>query len=333
MDKLAVVILNYNGCSFLEQFLAGVCVNSHPYPVVVIDNASTDGSQAYLAQNHPDIKTIQLEKNYGYSGGYNLGLKEVQAEYYILLNSDVEVTPNWITPLVSYMDAHAEVAICQPKIKSWQDRTKFDYAGAAGGYLDPLGYPFCRGRIFHTLENDLGQYDDTRNVFWAGGACILVRSQVYKELDGFDVDFFAHMEEIDLCWRCLSSGHQVAYVGDSTVYHIGGGTLSATSPFKTFLNFRNGISMLLKNLPMMQWWKIVIRLMLDGVALLRFLLLGQWAHAWSIVKAEASFVSRIPRILNKRRRDSKPVKLYNKMIVWEYFVKRRKTFQELTKPS
>ena len=330
MDKVAVVILNYNGRSLLERFLTQVRTHSHPYKVIIIDNASTDDSLDYLNHHHPDLQVIALDQNYGFSGGYNRGLKQVQAEYYILLNSDVEVTAHWIEPLLDYMEQNPNTGICQPKICSLQDRGKFDYAGAAGGYLDGLGYPFCRGRLFHTIEEDLGQYNDTCAIFWAGGACILVRSQVYEHLHGFDEDFFAHMEEIDLCWRAGSAGFEVAYVGTSTVYHLGGGTLHSTSTFKTFLNFRNGITMLLKNLPFTQWWKLPIRLFLDGVALLRFLFNGQWTHAWAVVKAEASFLWTIPKTLSKRTSANAPMKLYNKVIVWEYFVRGRRTFGELT---
>jgi len=329
MDKVAVVILNYNGHSFLEQFLTKVREYSQPHKVVVIDNASTDESLKYLKIHHPDLDVVVLDKNYGFSGGYNRGLAQIQAELFILLNSDVEVSANWIEPLVKYMDQHPQTGICQPKILSLQNRQRFDYAGAAGGYLDTLGYPFCRGRVFDTIEEDRGQYDDTRDIFWAGGACIMVRAQLFQKLGGLDEDFFAHMEEIDLCWRSQRQGYQVAYVSQSVVYHVGGGTLKASSPFKTYLNFRNGITMLLKNLPLTQWWKIPLRLVLDGMAMIRFLLQGQWTHAWSVVRAEASFLWQIPKIINKRTKGAYAVKLYNKMIVWEYFVKGHKTFKEL----
>ena len=248
--KTAIVILNWNGRKMLEQYLPSVLEYSCDEAMVVVaDNASTDDSLAFLNARYPQIQTIVLDQNYGFAEGYNRALKQVEAEYYVLLNSDVEVTPHWLSPLIAYMDSHVEVAACQPKLLSYVNKEKFEYAGASGGYLDRYGYPFCRGRLFDAVETDRGQYDDTVEVLWATGACLFIRSEDYWRVGGLDGRFFAHCEEIDLCWRLNIVGRKVVCQPESRVYHLGGGTLPKGNPMKTFLNFRNNLTMLYKCLP------------------------------------------------------------------------------------
>ena len=251
MIRTAVVILNWNGRKFLEQFLPGVVVNtlSPETSVIVADNGSEDDSVQWVTENHPEVQVIKLDRNYGYAGGYNMAIRHLEAEYYILLNSDVEVEPGWSEKLITFMDMHPNVGACQPKIRSFASRDSFEYAGAAGGYIDSLGYPFCRGRIFETLETDHGQYDDTCEIFWASGSCMVVRGAAFDQCDGFDESFFVHMEEIDLCWRMQNAGYTISYFPHSVVYHVGGGTLGYGSPSKIYYNFRNSLIMLAKNLP------------------------------------------------------------------------------------
>lgn len=249
--KTAVVILNWNTEGFLREFLPGLLRSVERVDgaeVVVADNASTDGSMAVMTNEFPQVRTLQFEKNFGFTGGYNKAFSQIDSEYFVLINSDIEVTEDWLGPLVRWMDSHPECGACAPKLHSWQERDKFEYAGAAGGYLDRFGYPFCRGRVLKRLETDKSQYDSPNDVLWATGACLMVRSSVYKELGGLDERFFAHMEEIDLCWRMQLKGHRVTVIPDSVVYHVGGGTLPATSPFKLFLNYRNNLLMLENNL-------------------------------------------------------------------------------------
>jgi GT2 family glycosyltransferase len=296
----------------------------------VADNASTDDSIVFLKANYPSINLIQIPENQGFAGGYNTVLNQIEAEYYVLLNSDVEVTPNWIEPVIALMDADKSIAACQPKIRSFHQRNLFEYAGAAGGYIDKYGYPFCRGRIFDTCEEDFGQYNDSREVFWATGACMFVRAEVYHQLGGLDADFFAHMEEIDLCWRIKNAGLKVFYCADSTVYHVGGGTLQKSNPRKTFLNYRNGLALLYKNLPQNQLFKtILIRLILDGISGVKLFISGSFSDTWAIIKAHFAFYGWISR-LKKKRQNSKQVNgIYDKSIVWEYFVKWKKKFTDL----
>ena len=331
MDSTAVVILNYNGVELLKQFLPAVIEHSGNCQVVLIDNHSSDDSISFI-KNYPQVQLVKLEDNYGFSGGYNKGLKFVKAENFILLNSDVDVTMGWAEPLIGFMQSHPEVAICQPKILSYLDQNRFDYAGAAGGYLDLLGYPFCRGRIFDTLEKDQGQYDDNREIFWAGGACFFIRAKVFNQLGGFDQDLFAHMEEIDLCWRSQRVGYKIAYVGGSTVHHVGGGTLSDSNPIKTYLNFRNGLHLLVKNSSISALlWKLPVRFCLDFVAGVRFLFQGNWDHCLSVIKAELVFIWEFPKAWSKREQFKAPfgTKLSNILLVWEYFIKRKRRFQDL----
>jgi GT2 family glycosyltransferase len=325
MTKIAVVILNYNGQNFLEKFLPSVLNNADGAEIIVADNASTDDSVAFIKETYPSLRIIQLNDNQGFAGGYNAALKQISAEYYVLLNSDVEVTPNWIRPIIDLMDENKSIAACQPKIKSFHQKTHFEYAGAAGGYIDWLGYPFCRGRVFDSYEEDLGQYNDNKEVFWATGACMFVRAEIFHKLGGFDTNFFAHMEEIDLCWRMKNAEHQVFYCSDSTIFHVGGGTLHKSNPRKTFLNYRNGLAMLYKNLPAKKLFPtIFLRLILDGISGIKLLLGGSFADFWAVIKAHFAFYAMIPKL---KRNSPKEVSLiYKKSIVWEYFVKGKKKF-------
>ncbi len=335
MSRVAVVILNYNGKDLLSQFLPSVLQHSRQTQVIVADNNSTDQSRQWLSQNYPHVPCLHLPENKGYSGGYNQALKQIQADYYVLLNSDVEVTENWLTPVIELMDADASVAAAQPKILSYRQKDHFEYAGAGGGFIDTLGYPFCRGRIFDELEADRGQYNDIRPVFWASGACLFVRSTHFHEVGGLDEDFFAHMEEIDLCWRLQRAGKKIVYTGKSVVYHLGGGTLAASHPRKTYLNFRNGLALVYQHLPLRQlWWKFPLRWVLDWVAAVRFLTESpaQGAAVW---KAHAHFLLDWRKTNQKRKRYARQLgwsttcRYYPRLIVFDFFVLKRKTFSSL----
>jgi len=289
--RIAVVILNWNGKNFLEKFLpAVVSYSSDIAEIIVADNDSTDDSVAFLQANFPEVRIVGLDKNYGFAGGYNKALKQIKAEYYLLLNSDVEITENWLQPMLNLLDTDNKIVACQPKIKDFKNKDYFEYAGAAGGFMDRLGYPLCRGRIFDELEKDTGQYNDVVEVFWASGACLFIRSKEYHEFGGLDEFFFAHMEEIDLCWRLKNAGYKIMYCPDSTVYHVGGGTLNKIKPQKTFLNFRNSLLALHKNLPKNKRFIVILqRLLLDGLAGFKFLFSGKPNHAWAIIRAHFSF--------------------------------------------
>lgn len=303
MDKIAVVILNWNGCEMLRSFLPSVVRFSEADGgvVYVADNASTDASVEMLRREFPSVHLILLDKNHGFADGYNLALRQVEAKYVVLLNSDVEVTEHWLTPLAAYMDAHPEVAACQPKIRSWRHREQFEYAGAAGGFIDRYGYPFCRGRIMGVVEADKGQYDAAMPVFWATGAALFIRLQDYRDAGGLDGRFFAHMEEIDLCWRLRARGRQLACVPRSVVYHVGGATLQKENPRKTFLNFRNNLLMLYKNLPQDELHRVMgVRACLDYVAALSFVLKGQFPNAWAVLRARRAYVALRPSFAASR---------------------------------
>lgn len=336
MSSIAIVILNYNGRAHLECFLPGVIANSPEASVIIADNNSTDTSLSYVRNAFPEVEIIQLGNNFGYAKGYNLALSDLRYDYYLLLNSDVEVTEGWLTPLLQTFEESEDIAACQPKILAHADRRTFEYAGAAGGFIDALGYPFCRGRIFNRLEKDNGQYDSRCDIFWASGACFLVRSKVFHLLGGFDDEFFAHMEEIDLCWRMHHAGYKVAYRPDSTVYHVGGGTLPKSSPQKTYLNFRNGLTLIYKNLPWPELiWKLPVRLLLDQVAAIKFLFLDSPKHFWSVVRALAYFLSN-PKRNRRRRRDTirktglmPSSETFKGSIVFNYYVKGQKKFTDL----
>ncbi|MBO5382088.1 MAG: glycosyltransferase family 2 protein [Bacteroides sp.] len=292
MDKVAIVILNWNGCEMLGRYLPSVLASSGQDGVVVYvaDNGSTDNSVEMFRCDFPQVHLILLKENHGFADGYNLALKQVDAEYVVLLNSDVQVSRHWLEPLVSYMDAHPEVAACQPKIRSLRQPNSFEYAGAAGGYLDKYGYPYCRGRIMDKVEEDRGQYDSVAPIFWASGAALFIRLRDYFEVGGLDGRFFAHMEEIDLCWRLRARGRGIVCLPDSVVYHLGGATLQKESPRKTFLNFRNNLLMLYKNLPEAELKPVMrIRAYLDYVAALKFLVTGQLAHARAVMQARREY--------------------------------------------
>ncbi len=321
MAKLAVVILNYNGRHFLEKYLPGIVAHSSDFAIVVADNASEDDSIRYLSEYFPQISIIRHNKNHGFAGGYNEALKHLEAEYYVLLNSDVEVSPNWIEPILDWMEQDQSIAACQPKIRSYLEKRDFEYAGAAGGYIDYLGYPFCRGRIFDQIESDQGQYDDIKEIFWATGACMFVRASDFHSVGGFDATFFAHMEEIDLCWRFKLAGKKIFYHPQSIVFHLGGGTLHKSNPRKTFLNYRNGLLMLYKNLPDETLLKTLFtRLVLDGISGIKFITEGKISDCIAIIKAHFDFYSKIRKI--KREKNSQMTQIYPGSIVFEYFIKK-----------
>lgn len=297
MDKIAVVILNWNGCEMLRSFLPSVvrCSETDGAVVYVADNGSTDASVEMLRREFPTVHLIILEENHGFADGYNLALQQVSAEYVVLLNSDVEVTEHWLSPLATYMDAHPEVAACQPKIRSWRQKELFEYAGAAGGFIDRYGYPFCRGRIMGEVEVDKGQYDTVIPVFWATGAALFIRLKDYRDAGGLDGRFFAHMEEIDLCWRLRARGRLLVCIPQSVVYHVGGATLKKENPRKTFLNFRNNLVMLYKNLPQAELASVMrVRAILDYVAVLSFFLKGQIPNALAVLRARRAYHSLRP---------------------------------------
>ncbi|GAB4399596.1 MAG: glycosyltransferase family 2 protein [Microscillaceae bacterium] len=336
LANLAVVILNYNGKNYLEKFLPSVCEYSPEATIVVADNASTDDSVAFLAAQYPHIRCLVLPRNEGFSRGYNLALAQIKADYYVLLNSDVEVTAGWLTPMLALFARCSRLAACQPKIKSYFQKTHFEYAGAGGGFIDYLGYPFCRGRIFSELEADEGQYNDEGQIFWASGACLMVKASAYHEIGGLAEDFFAHMEEIDFCWRLQRAGYLVAYTGYSEVFHVGGGTLSRSNPRKTYLNFRNNLAMLSRNLPFFPLLKtLVLRLGLDMLAALYFSVLGKGQDGRAVLKAYGAFYKRFWFW----RKQSQPALGYlpggyawPRSLVFQHFLKKKKKFRELPQP-
>lgn len=328
--KVAVVILNWNGKQLLEQFLPSVVAFSQEATVYVADNASTDDSVAFVRANFPTVSIVVNPSNTGYAGGYNEALQHIDADIYALVNSDIEVTENWLQPIITTFLKEPTTAIIQPKILDFKNKEYFEYAGAAGGYIDQYGYPFCRGRIFDTVEKDNGQYDSNSEIFWASGACFFIRSKIYKELGGFDTSFFAHQEEIDLCWRAINKGYTIKYVFESKVYHVGGATLQQGSPMKTELNFRNSLLMLTKNLPQKELYQILfIRMVLDGIAGIQFLLQGKLKHFFAIIKAHFSFYARFSENYYKRS-NFQQAKYYTvKSIVYNYFVKNIRFFNDL----
>jgi GT2 family glycosyltransferase len=327
LKKIAVVVLNWNGVKLLEQFLPSVISYSNEATIYVADNASSDNSIQFVKDNYPTIKIIQNDGNYGFANGYNIALQQVEEEYYCLLNSDVEVIENWLIPILSIFKSESDVAIIQPKILDFKNKEYFEYAGAAGGFIDKYGYPFCRGRIFETIEKDNHQYDDEKDIFWASGACFFIRKDIYRKLNGFDGDFFAHQEEIDLCWRAFNLGYKAKYTSQSIVYHVGGATLNEGNPKKTFLNFRNSLLMLLKNLPKNKLFTILfMRLVLDGIAGIKFIFQGKFKHCFAIIKAHFHFYHLISKNLNKRNSVQKANYFHTKSIVYSYFVKGGKVF-------
>ncbi|WP_231459617.1 MULTISPECIES: glycosyltransferase family 2 protein [unclassified Pedobacter] len=334
--SVAVVILNWNGRSWLEKFLPGVLKSSYDnLQVVVGDNGSTDDSVEFLAINFPTVKILKNEANYGFAGGYNKILERVEADYFILLNSDVEVTPNWIQPIIDLMKSDEKIAAAQPKIKFQQEKSQFEYAGAAGGYLDVYGYPFCRGRLFNIYETDNGQYNDAKEIFWASGASFFIKSKCWLEAGGLDADLFAHMEEIDLCWRLKNLNYKVVYCPDSEVFHVGGGTLQTENPFKTYLNFRNNLIIMQKNLPFGDAiFRISIRMCIDFIAWWHFLLSGKPKFTMAVSKGHWHFLKSLLKTAAKRSAYQKPylkhAGVYKNSIVWAFFIKKVKWFSQLT---
>lgn len=338
----AIVILNYNGKAFLEKFLPNVIENSENLAeIIVADNFSTDESISYLKNNFPNLSLIQIDKNYGYAGGYNHALSQISAKYFVLLNSDVEVTTNWLQPIYEHLEYNESIAGAQPKILSYHQKNTFEHAGASGGWLDILGYPFCRGRIFDCVEIDRGQYNTIQSIAWASGAAMIVRSNVFKNFSGFDSDFFAHMEEIDFCWRTKNAGYDWVVIPSTAVFHVGGGTLDYENPRKTFLNFRNSLWSLQKNdTSNFLIFKILFRLILDGIAGLQFLLKGKSKLTIAIIKAHWSYFPTFFKTQQKRKSNNKinqqyKIGLKNKngflkqSIVFQYFAKSKKTFNSL----
>lgn len=332
---VAIVILNWNGKHHLQQFLPSVFRTNYPnFSVVVADNASTDDSVSFLKEEYPKVELLQLEKNFGFAKGYNEALKQVTADYYVLLNSDVEVTENWLNPIIQLLEQDKTNGACQPKIRAYKNKKLFEYAGAGGGWLDVYGYPFARGRIFDICEEDKGQFDSTEKVFWATGAALVIKSSVFHEMQGFDEYFFAHQEEIDLCWRIQLAGYSVHVCPPSVVYHVGGGTLPRGNSKKTYLNFRNNQIMLAKNLPWSEKWKIPYRIALDQVSAMKGLLSGDAGYFLSIIEAHLAFLYWIvfgnkkwkPR---KRKPLAQLAGVYKGNLVWEHFVLKKKTFYEI----
>ncbi len=338
MEKVAIVILNWNGQKMLEQYLPSVIQYSKDEATVyVADNASTDDSMAMLRAHFPEVKLIQLDKNWGFAEGYNKSLQQIEAEYYLLLNSDIEVTAHWLTPMIEYMDRHEDVAACQPKLLSIFERSRFEYAGACGGYLDKYGYPFCRGRIFETVEEDRGQYDTEADLLWATGAALMIRAKDYWAVKGLDARFFAHNEEIDLCWRLRIRGRRIVCIPESKVYHVGGGTLPKGNPMKTYLNFRNNLTMLYKCLPeeelkgVMRW-----RWFLDYLAAWEMLILKRNMGDFKAIYRARKAFKQWRKDFEGDRREIQASRQFKKIperkdfsLLWQYYAKGRKVFSSL----
>jgi GT2 family glycosyltransferase len=338
IQKIAIVILNWNGRNLLETFLPSVIRNSLKpgTEIYLADNDSTDNSINFVKEKFREVKIISLEKNYGFAEGYNQALKQIEADYFVLLNSDVEVTPNWLINCLSIMEADEKLAVVQPKILSYEKPHQFEYAGAAGGFIDLFGYPFCRGRILNRMEPDTRQYDSRSPIFWASGACMFVKAKPFRKVNGFDGDFWAHMEEIDLCWRLKNQGFKVACQPESVVFHLGGGTLPYNNHIKIYLNFRNNLFMLFKNLPQNQFHRIFFaRLLLDGVAALKFLAGFQFYSFRAVLKAHASFYRNLGKLIKKRKKllksttVKKHAEIYQSSIMWKFFIQKKRKFSEL----
>ena len=336
--KVAVALLSYNGKELLEKFLPPIINTAYDdFEVYVIDNASTDDTQEFLKSNFPQVKIITISENHGFTNGYVEGLKQINNEYYVLISSDVEVTPNWMNPVIELMENDGSIAACQPKMKNYNKKTHFEYSGSAGGFIDILGYPFCRGRVFFTMEEDIGQYDDVTETFWATGGCLFIRSEIYHKAGGLDNDFYAHMEEIDLCWRIKNMGYKIMVCPQSVAYHVGGHIINYGSPSKIFRNFRNSLIMNLKNMTATELiWKLPARIILDIIYAAKVLFSGNFIEFISIAKAHFDFFFKMPKWLKKRRQARKlTVKpnlygIYKGSIVIDYFLKKKKKFSELT---
>ena len=340
MQKVGIIILNWNGKTHLETYLPSVVSNSGEAEIVVVDNCSTDDSVMFLQTKYPELQLVHNNQNGGFAKGYNDGLEQIkgQFEYYILLNSDVEVTPNWISPIIELMESDSSISACQPKVLAYKQKNKFEHAGAAGGYLDKNGYPFCRGRVFDDVEEDTNQYDTVEEIFWATGACMFVRSSTFHEMGGFDEDYFAHMEEIDLCWRMKLHGQKIMANPNSVVYHLGGGTLNYMSPRKVYLNFRNSLFTLYKNYRgNYLFFMIIWRMILDYLAAAVFILNGEFKAAWQVVRAQFHFLGKLSEMKKKRRALNKSTQgivpnkkgIYSKSVVFSRFIKFKKHFSEL----
>lgn len=333
----AVVILSFNGRKWHELFLPLIVAEAASgYEVIVADNASTDDTASWISEHFPTVHLLHIPVNKGFTGGYVAALSQIEARYYVLLSSDFEVTSGWFTPLHTAMEAQPRLAACQPKIRYWRERELFEYAGAAGGFMDKWGYLFCRGRIFSTLEKDEGQYDDNSEIFWASGGCLMVRSDQYHAVGGLDVSLYAHMEEVDLCWRLKNAGYRIGYVGGSTVFHVGGSVISYGSPQKLFFNYRNNLILLLKNEPAARlWWLLPWRMVLDGVSAIQMLLSGQPRGFLTVLKAHGHFYWNLRTWLKHRRQARSVVATPNRAgryggsIVWDYFLRRKKKFSDL----
>lgn len=332
--KIAIVVINYNGKNLLKKFLPSLVKYSDIKisDIFIVDNNSDDGSVDFIKKNYSSVKIIQNDKNYGYAKGYNVGLNKIQSQYLVLINNDVEVSENWLDPMFNSMEQNKKIGSCQPKILSYKNRTTFEYAGAAGGYLDYLGYPYCRGRIFDTVELDKGQYDSPKEIFWSSGACMMVRNKLFKKLEGFDESFYAHMEEIDLCWRIKGLGFKNFCFPKSIVYHLGGGTLNYNSPKKTYLNFRNNLIMITKNESLISLTlKLPFRLFLDILASFYILIKNKsLLHFLEIIKAYVSFIIKLPHILFKKEKTKMNSNKLNKSIIpFEYYLRGKKRFSDL----
>ncbi|WP_372754080.1 glycosyltransferase family 2 protein [Labilibaculum sp.] len=339
MNRIGIVILNWNGKELLEKFLPSVvsCSKREWADIIVADNASSDESISFLAETYPDLQVIKLDKNYGFAKGYNKALEQLSHAYFVLLNSDVEVTENWLDPIYNQFENEPNIAAAQPKIKAYHNQSEFEHAGASGGFIDYLGYPFCRGRILDQIENDHNQYNSEIDIFWASGAALFIRANVYKQTGGLDDDFFAHMEEIDLCWRIKNQGHRIIAEPKSTVYHVGGATLPYDSPNKLFLNFRNNLFLLHKNLPENNFWPILLqRMILDGVAALKFLVSGEFANFYAVFKAHLSYYSMISKIRKKRKHlvplviKKEHKEMYHNSIIFDFYLRKKKHFSDIS---
>ncbi len=337
LPKVAVVIIHWNNVYLLEKFLPSVLQSTYKnLEIIVADNASTDNSVLWLKEHYPSVRIIQLDKNYGYAGGYNRALKEVKADYFVLLNNDVAVTPNWIEPIVNLMESDTSIGSVQPKLLQFNQQDHFEYAGAAGGFIDKLGYVCCRGRLFEAIEKDENQYDDSREIFWSSGACMFVRANAFFEAGGLDEQFFAHMEEIDLCWRMQQANYKIWYCAESKVYHLGGSTLQKGNPQKTYLNFRNSLLMLLKNMPASKlWWFIPLRSFLDLLSSFFFLMRSEPKHSWAVHRAHADFYFKF-RFWIKLRNNGLPKKdwkslsgVYPKSLIHQHFINKIEKFSDL----
>lgn len=337
--KVAVVILNWNGRKYLEQFIPSVTQYSADpeFRVFIVDNASTDDSCHFIREKYPDVGLIEFERNHGFARGYALALPQIEAEFYVLLNSDVEVTENWLDPMINLMDSDPSIAAVMPRMRSFAAREYFEYAGAAGGYIDRFGYPFCRGRILTEIEEDKGQYDDSREVFWASGACMVLRASAYSQTGGLDGDFFAHMEEIDLCWRLKRLGYKIFYCAESMVYHVGGGTLPNNNPRKLYYNYRNSLFLLFKNISVKGFITILFpRMLLDGLSAIAYLLQGKFRFFTAVLRAHCRFYFSLRTLIHKRRIFNRIIakrqvsKIYRGSIVFDFFMKKKRRFTELS---